>query len=231
MENKDEETWREPQPSVVRKGEARKEAGHHTCRKSQLFFWNSKHEEKMQEVRRVNACKWMQTIACVVIIVGTAANAAVSIPASGPAHEGGMGSTMQRRNLVHTRKMGINRDVWQIPQVKEEDEPEGFKMFDSESHFEQQYTLSHKLTMDLKQMKWNQEPLEAIPDSGGCMQTREENVDKWLAKTLRTIFTVAQGEWLVETSSTLSNVDVRLQVRQGTPYLQPGLMTAMLSEK
>jgi len=127
--------------------------------------------------------------------------------------------------------MGINKDVWQIPQVKEEDEPEGFKMFDSDSHFEQQYTLSHKLTMDLKQMKWNQEPLEAIPDSGGCMQTREENVDKWLAKTLRTIFTVAQGEWLVETSSTLSNVDVRLQVRQGTPYLQPGLMTAMLSEK
>jgi len=32
--------------------------------------------------------------------------------------------------------------------------------------------------MDLKQVKWNQEPIEAIPDLGGCMQTREENVDK-----------------------------------------------------
>ena len=52
-------------------------------------------------------------------------------------------------------------------------------------------------------MKWNQEPLEAIPDSGGCLQTREENVDKRLAKTIRTIFTVAQGEWLVEMSKGL----------------------------
>jgi len=26
-------------------------------------------------------------------------------------------------------------------------------MFDSDSHFEQQYPLPHKLTMDLKQMK------------------------------------------------------------------------------
>ena len=80
----------------------------------------------------------MQTIACVVIIVGAAANAAVSIPASGPAHEGGMGSIKQRRNLVHTRKIGINKDVWKIPQVKEGDETEGFKMFDSDSHFERQ---------------------------------------------------------------------------------------------
>jgi len=48
--------------------------------------------------------------------------------------------------------------------------------------------------MDLKKMKWNQEPIEAIPNSGGCMQTREENVDKWLAKTIRTIITVSQGE-------------------------------------
>jgi len=37
--------------------------------------------------------------------------------------------------------------------VKEEGEPEGYQSFDSDSHFEQQYTLPHKLTMDLKQMK------------------------------------------------------------------------------
>jgi len=41
---------------------------------------------------------------------------------------------------------------------------------------------------------------------GGCLQTREENVNKWLAKTLRTIFTVAQGEWLVVKSKGLQLV-------------------------
>jgi len=104
MDNKNESkaTWREPQPSAVSKGRARKEAGHHTCRKSELFFWNSNHEKKMQEIRRENAGKWMQISTCVVIIVGTAANAAVSIPASGPGHEGGKKSTKHRRNLVHT---------------------------------------------------------------------------------------------------------------------------------
>jgi len=63
---------------------ARKEAGHHTCRKSQLFFWNSNHEKKTQEIQRDNAGQWMQIATCVVIIVGTAVNAAVHIPASGP---------------------------------------------------------------------------------------------------------------------------------------------------
>jgi len=38
------------------------------------------------------------------------------------------------------------------------------------------------------------------------LQTREENVDKWLAKTIRTIFTVAQGEWHVEMSKGLQLV-------------------------
>jgi len=38
------------------------------------------------------------------------------------------------------------------------------------------------------------------------LQTREENVDKWLAKTVRTIFTVAQGEWHVEMSKGLQLV-------------------------
>ena len=38
------------------------------------------------------------------------------------------------------------------------------------------------------------------------LQTREENVDKWLAKTIRTIITVAQGEWLVEMSKGLQLV-------------------------
>jgi len=55
--------------------------------------------------------------------------------------------------------MGINKDVWQILQVEEEGEHEGYQFFDSDSHFEQHCTLPHKLTMDLKQMKWNQEPL------------------------------------------------------------------------
>jgi len=90
--------------------------------------------------------------------------------------------------------------------VKEAEDHKGYGMFDSDSHFEQQYPIPHKLTMDLKQMKWNEEPIEAIPDSGGCMQTREENVDKWLAKTIRTIITVAQGEWLVEMSKGLQLV-------------------------
>ena len=195
----------------------RKEAGHQTCSKSQLFFWNSKHEEKMQEVRRDKASIRMQTIICVVIIVGAAVNAAASIPARGPAHEVGMGSIKQRRNLVHTRKMGINKDVWQIPQVKEGDEAEGFEMFESDSHFER-LLAPHKLTMDLKQMKWSQEPLEVIPDSGGCMQTREEHVDKWLAKAIRTIFTVAQGEWLVEMSKGLQLVPADSTTGQGEHY-------------
>ena len=68
-----------------------------------------------------------------------------------------MESTKQRRNFVHTRQMGINKDVWQIPQVKEEGEHEGYQIFDFNSHFEQQYTLPRKLTMDLKEMKWNQD--------------------------------------------------------------------------
>ena len=105
---------------------ARKEAGHHTCRKSQLFFWNSNHEKKTQEIRRDNAGQWMQIATCVVIIVGTAVNAAVNIPASGPGHEGGMESTKQRRNLVHSRHIGINKDVWQLPQVKEKEDHEGY---------------------------------------------------------------------------------------------------------
>jgi len=204
MQNKNESkaSRREPQPSTVSNGRARKD----TCRKSQLFFWTSNHEKKMQEIQRNNAGQWMQIATCVVIIVGTAVNAAVNIPANGPGHEGGMESTKQRRNLVHTRHMGINKDVWQLPQVKEEEDHKGYRMFDSNSHFEQQYPLPHKLTMDLKQMKWNQEPIEAIPDSGRCMQTREETVDKWLAKTIRTIITVAQGEWLVEMSKGLQLV-------------------------
>jgi len=90
----------------------------------------------MQETRPKNAGKWMQIATCVVIIVVTAANAAMSIPASGPGHEGGMKSTKQRQNLVHTRHIGINKDVWQIPQVKEEGEHEGYQMLDSDSHFE-----------------------------------------------------------------------------------------------
>jgi len=172
----------------------------------------------MQKIRRENAGKWMQIATCVVIIVGTAANAAVSIPASRPGHEGGMKSTKQRRNLVHIRHMRINKDVWQIPQVREEGEYEGYQMFDSDSHFEQQYPLPHKLTMDLKQMKWNQEPLETIPDSDGCLQTRVENVDKWLAKTIRTIFTVAQGEWLVEMSDGLQLVPADTKKDQAEHY-------------
>jgi len=83
-------------------------------------------------------------------------------------------------------------------------------MFDSDSHFEQQYPLPHKLTMDLKQMKWNPfvAILEfvAILDSGGCLQRRKENVDKWLAKTIHTILTVAQGKWLFEMSKGLQMV-------------------------
>jgi len=47
----------------------------------------------MQDIRRKNAGKWMQIATCVVIIVGKAANAAVSIPARWPGHEGGMEST------------------------------------------------------------------------------------------------------------------------------------------
>jgi len=102
--------------------------------------------------------------------------------------------------------------------VKEEGKHKGYTSFDSDSRFEQQYTLPHKLTMDLKQMKYNQEPLEAIPDSGGCLQTREENVDKWLAKTLRTIFTVAQGEWLVVTSKELQLVPADTKKGQAEHY-------------
>jgi len=98
MDNKNESkaTQRESQPSAVSKGRARKETGHHTCRKSQLSFWNSDHEKRMQEIRRENAGKWMQMVTCVVRIVETAAIAAVSIPASGPGHEGVMKSTTQR---------------------------------------------------------------------------------------------------------------------------------------
>jgi len=73
----------------------------------------------MREIRRENAGKWMQIATCVVIIVGTAANTAVSIQASGPGHNGGMETTKQKQNLVHTRHMGIHKDVWQILQVKE----------------------------------------------------------------------------------------------------------------
>jgi len=132
--------------------------------------------------------------------------------------------------------MEINKNVWQIPQVKEEDEQEGYTMFDSNSHFEQQYMLPHKLTMNLKQMKWNQEPLEAIPDSGGCMQTREENVDKWLAKTLCTIFTVAQGEWLVEMSKGLQLVPANTKKGQTEHFSivvpwENSLMEVRLDEK
>jgi len=50
----------------------------------------------------------------------------VNIPASGPGHEGGMESTKQRRNLVHSRHIGINKDVWQLPQVKEKEDHEGY---------------------------------------------------------------------------------------------------------
>ena len=48
MGNKNESkaTRREPQPSALSKRQARKQAGHHTCRKSELFFWNSNHEKK-----------------------------------------------------------------------------------------------------------------------------------------------------------------------------------------
>ena len=84
------------------------------------------------------------------IIVGTAVNASVNIPASGPGDVGDIESTKQRRNLVHTRHMGINKDVWQLPQVKEEEDHESYRIFDSDCHFEQQYPLSRKLTMDLK---------------------------------------------------------------------------------
>jgi len=72
--------------------------------------------------------------------------------------------------------------------------------------------------MDLKQMRWNQEPLEAIPYSGGCLQTREENVDKWLARTIRAIFTVAQGEWLVEISTGLQLVPADTKKGQEEHY-------------
>jgi len=72
--------------------------------------------------------------------------------------------------------------------------------------------------MDLKQMKLNQEPLEAIPDLGGCLQTREENVDKWLAKPIRTIFTVAHGEWLVEMSKGLQLVPADTKKGQAEHY-------------
>jgi len=92
MDNKDEfkATRREFQPCAVSKGRARKEAGGHTCRKSQLFFWNNTHEKKSRECVQIDADAHMRRE-----IVGTAANAAVSIPASGSGHVGGMGSTKQ----------------------------------------------------------------------------------------------------------------------------------------
>jgi len=72
--------------------------------------------------------------------------------------------------------------------------------------------------MDLKQVKWNQEPIEAIPDLGGCMQTREENVDKWLAKSIRTKITVAQREWLIEMSKGLQLVPADTKKGQAAHY-------------
>ena len=50
------------------------------------------------------------------------------------------------------------------------------------------------------------------------MQTREENVDKWLAKTIRTIITVAQGEWLVEMSKGLQLVPADTKKGQAEHY-------------
>jgi len=57
MDNKDEfkATRREFQPCAVSKGRARKEAGGHTCRKSQLFFWNNTHEKKSRECVQIDA--------------------------------------------------------------------------------------------------------------------------------------------------------------------------------
>jgi len=50
------------------------------------------------------------------------------------------------------------------------------------------------------------------------MQTCEENVDKWLAKTIRTIITVAQGEWLVEMSRGLQLVPADTKKGQAEHY-------------
>jgi len=78
---------------------------------------------------------------------------------------------------------------------------------DEDNRVPQRHTSTqHKLKMDLTQFKWNQEPLEAIVDSGGCMQTKEENVHKWIQKSVRTIHTVTQGAWLVEMSRRLQLV-------------------------
>jgi hypothetical protein len=38
--------------------------------------------------------------------------------------------------VTHTRLERIKKDVWQILQVKEQGEHEGYQMFDSDSHFE-----------------------------------------------------------------------------------------------
>jgi len=46
--------------------------------------------------------------------------------------------------------MGINKEIWQIPQVKEKEEPEGYSVFETNSHFEQQYAISHKIMIELK---------------------------------------------------------------------------------
>ena len=133
------------------------------------------------------------------IIVGIAdANTAMSNPAGGPGHDGGEGLHTRRRNIVHSRSFGINLDVWRALQVQEEYE---------DNRVPQRHTSTqHKLKMDLTQFKWSQEPLEAIVDSGGCMQTKEENVHKWIQKSVRTIHTVTQGAWLVEMSRRLQLV-------------------------
>jgi len=63
----------------------------------------------------MNACKWMQTLTCIMIIVWMAANAAVSILASGPGHKGGIGSTKQR--LKHLFKSDPCKSTVTVPRL------------------------------------------------------------------------------------------------------------------
>jgi len=275
MDYKDESTasQREPQPSAMRKGWAREEANHHTRRESQLLFWNIKHEKKIQEVRRRIACKWMQTLTCDVIMMGTVANAAVSIPVVGH-HTRGAWDQPQGGEISCTDnigQMGINKEIWQIPQVKEKEEPEGYSVFETNSHFEQQYAISHKIMIELKTI-WSGVRNHSKPSyiwavvcrresrmlTSGCKNAAHyfhsgtgrmagRNVKRNAASAIWHQDSIMQSwchgkiarwrcGWMRRfrrtwthiqlSSSTQSNADVRLRVRQGMPCLRRNQMQA-----
>jgi len=76
MGNKNESkaTRREPQPSAVSNGRARKEVGHHTCRKHNCSSGTATTRRKCKKFNMIMG-QLMQIATCLVIIVGTAVNA------------------------------------------------------------------------------------------------------------------------------------------------------------